>query len=37
MAAVTQALQYGMYDLNRLEQMILDSAAGDIFQLDGDA
>ena len=36
MAAVTQALQYGMYDLNRLEQMILDSAAGDIFQLDGD-
>jgi len=35
MAAITQALEYGMYDLNRLEQMILDSAAGDIFQLDG--
>jgi len=36
MAAVTQALEYGMYDLTRLEQMILDSTAGDIFQLDGD-
>jgi len=30
MAAVTQALEYGMYDLTRLEQMILDSTAGQL-------
>jgi len=37
MAAIKQALTYGMYDLTRLERMILTSVAGDIFQLDDDA
>jgi len=34
MAAIKQAQTYGMYDLARLEQMILKQVAGDIFQLD---
>jgi len=36
MAAVTQAQTYGMYDLARLESMILKLVAGDIFKLDDD-
>jgi len=33
-AAIKQAQTYGMYDLIRLEQMILKHVAGDIFQLE---
>jgi len=32
--AVVQALQYGLYDLTRLEQMILAQIAGDFFTLE---
>jgi hypothetical protein len=33
LAAVEQALQYGLFDLGRLESMILKQVAGDIFAL----
>ena len=33
LAALTQAQHYGLFDLNRLEKMILDAVAGDYFQL----
>ena len=33
LAAVTQALAYGLYDLNRLESLILKQVRGDFFQL----
>jgi hypothetical protein len=33
LAAVTQALAYGLYDLNRLESLILRQVRGDFFQL----
>lgn len=36
MAAVKQALEYGLYDLARLEEMILKRVAGDFFDLDDD-
>jgi len=36
MAAVEQAQKYGMYDLARLESMILKQVAGDIFKLGDD-
>lgn len=32
-AAVTRALRYGLYDLGRLEKMILDYVAGEFFHL----
>lgn len=34
--AVEQALHYGMYDLSRLEQMILSHVAGDFFNIQED-
>ena len=33
LAAVTQALAYGLYDLSRLESLILKQVRGDFFQL----
>ena len=33
MAAVEQALHYGLYDLHRLEHLILELVAGDFFQI----
>jgi hypothetical protein len=33
MAAISKALQYGLYDLARLERIILDNTAGDFFDL----
>jgi hypothetical protein len=33
-AAIEQALQYGMFDLGRLEALILKQVAGDFFALD---
>ena len=35
-AAVETALQYGLYDLHRLEHLILERVAGDFFQIDPD-
>lgn len=35
-AAIEQALQYGLYDLHRLEHLILERVAGDFFQIDPD-
>lgn len=32
-AAITKALEYGLYDLNRLEKLIIDHVAGDFFRL----
>jgi len=32
-AGVSKALQYGLYDLARLEKIILDNTAGDFFDL----
>ena len=32
LSAITRALNYGMYDLNRLERMILDHVAKDFFR-----
>lgn len=32
-AAITRALTYGLYDLNRLEDLILRYVAGDFFNL----
>jgi len=34
--AIVQALHYGLYDLPRLEQMILSEIQGDFFNIDGD-
>jgi len=34
--AIEQALHYGMYDLSRLEQMILSHVAGDFFNINED-
>lgn len=34
--AVQEALHYGLYDLSRLEQMILSHVAGEFFSLDED-
>jgi len=31
MAAVEKALRYGLYDLARLEKMILNNTSGDFF------
>ncbi len=33
LAAVKQALQYGLFDLMRLERLILERVAGDFFNL----
>ncbi len=33
MAGISKALQYGLYDLARLEKIILDNIAGDFFDL----
>ena len=33
-AAVEHALRYGLFDLNRLERLILERVAGDFFNLD---
>ena len=35
-AAIEIALQYGLYDLHRLEHLILQRVAGDFFQIDPD-
>jgi transposase len=34
--AIVQALRYGLYDLTRLEQMILSHVAGDFFNIEDD-
>jgi len=34
--AVAEALRYGLYDLSRLEQMILSQVQGDFFNIDED-
>ncbi len=34
--AIVQALRYGLYDLSRLEQMILSQVQGDFFNIDQD-
>ena len=34
LSAINQALRYGLYDLNRLEAMILKYTAGEFFDLD---
>jgi hypothetical protein len=36
LAAVEQALHYGLFDLARLEKLILEHVAGDFFDLDGE-
>jgi hypothetical protein len=36
LAAIEQALQYGLFDLTRLERLILERVAGDFFDLDED-
>jgi len=36
-AALTQAAYYGLYDLGRLEKLILQKVAGEFFALDADA
>jgi hypothetical protein len=36
LAAVAQALQYGLFDLSRLERLILERVAGDFFDLGED-
>ena len=33
LAAVAQALEYGLFDLARLERLILERVAGDFFDL----
>lgn len=35
LAAIEQALAYGLFDLNRLERLILERVAGDFFHFDG--
>jgi len=37
LAAVAQALAYGLFDLNRLEQLILERVAGDFFDLEAES
>jgi len=37
LAAIEQALHYGLFDLARLERLILERVAGDFFDLDDDA
>ena len=37
LAAIKQALHYGLFDLVRLERLILDKVAGDFFHLDDDS
>ncbi len=34
LAAVEQALQFGLFDLGRLESLVLKQVAGDFFELD---
>jgi hypothetical protein len=34
LAAVAEALKFGLFDLGRLEAMILQQVAGDFFRLD---
>ena len=36
LAAIEKALQYGLYDLHRLEHLILEQVAGDFFQITPD-
>jgi transposase len=36
LAAIAQALHYGLFDLSRLERLILERVAGDFFDLDGE-
>ena len=36
LAAIEQALHYGLFDLARLERLILERVAGDFFDLDED-
>ena len=36
LAAVAQALKYGLFDLTRLEHLVLRHVAGDFFALGGD-
>ena len=36
LAAVAQALEYGLFDLARLERLILERVAGDFFDLGDD-
>jgi hypothetical protein len=36
LAAIEKALQYGLYDLHRLEHLILEQVAGDFFQINPD-
>jgi hypothetical protein len=35
LSAIEQALRYGLFDLARLERLILERVAGDFFDLDG--
>ena len=35
-AAIDQALRFGLFDLGRLEALILKHVAGDFFNLDGE-
>jgi hypothetical protein len=34
LGACEQALHYGLFDLNRLEKLILEKVAGDFFRID---
>jgi hypothetical protein len=36
LAAIEQALRYGLFDLARLERLILERVAGDFFDLEED-
>ena len=36
LAAIEQALHYGLFDLSRLERLILEHVAGDFFDLAGE-
>ena len=36
LAAIDTALTYGLYDLHRLEHLILERVAGDFFHIDPD-
>ena len=36
LAAIEHALHYGLFDLSRLEQLILERVAGDFFDLEED-
>ena len=37
LAAIEQALQFGLFDLGRLEKLILKRVIGDFFTLDAEA